>query len=244
MELGESGNKEKKINLFYYLWRKYCKMKKLVFVLVSVLSVQFVYSQTIVDFFYSLPEKYIDDLSFVERKHLVEESTLTKDDMTYHLSIDSSNGFMRLSQHYTEGQSGFGVYEITYWNLKNKQLIAVSSIMGSNAGFHQHDFKFFEYSDQNFYEIPHGYLKSYTSNFDVFINNLIGDFTTPQASQSEKEKLRYAGFTIALPQNGKDITVSFKDTYFLENEREDKYRQSVKFVEKTYRFNKKLEMFE
>ena len=199
-------------------------------------------AQNIVDFFYSVPSNYIDDLSFLERKELIENEILIKDDMLYSVNYDKQNGYLRMEQSYTEGQSGFGIYEITYWNFNNKKLIAVSSVMGSNGGTHQNDFKLFTYENKILTEVRTGYLKDYTSNFDVFINNLISDFTQKGTTQEIKEDLRYLGFTIELPKKGKDIKVSFNpliQEYFEEN-----YTKHLKYKEKTYRFNKKTERFE
>lgn len=41
------------------------------------------YAQSIVDFFYSIPAEYLDNLSYVERKHLIEGESLTKDDLKH-----------------------------------------------------------------------------------------------------------------------------------------------------------------
>lgn len=165
--------------------------------------------------------------------------------MLYSLSYDLPNGYLKFEQSYTEGQSGYGIYEMTYWNLKNKKLIAVSNIMGSNGGFHQNDFKFFEYENENLSEIRNGYLKSYTSNFDVFINNLITEFTKKDVSQSDKENLRFAQFTIDLPQKGKNISVSFKEGFPMSSSYFDEtYSKFLKLREKTFVFNPENEIFE
>ncbi|MDR6969547.1 hypothetical protein J2X31_003580 [Flavobacterium arsenatis] len=217
-------------------------MKKLITSAILLISIQVAYSQSIVDFFYSIPEKYVDNLSFIERRNLIQNQTLEKDDMLYSLDYDSENGYLRLEQSYTEGQSGYGIYEITYWNLKSKKLIAVSSVMGSNGGFHQNDFKFFEYENGNLSEVRNGYLKSYTSNFKVFINNLISEFTKKGTNQSDKDNLRLQ-FTIDLPRKGKNISASFKEG-FMGSSHFDNYSKFLKLREKTFVFNLENETFE
>lgn len=37
--------------------------------------------------------------------------------MYYSLEIDKKNGYLRLEQSYTRGQSGYQIFEIAYWNL-------------------------------------------------------------------------------------------------------------------------------
>ncbi len=217
-------------------------MKNLIALFLTILFTNQSNAQNIIDFFYSVSPNYVDDLSYLERKKLIENKTLTKDDLLYSIKYDKQNGYLRMEQNYIEGQSGFGIYEVTYWNLNSKKLIAVSSIMGSNGGTHQNDFKLFTYENEILTEAKTGYLKDYTSNFDVFINNLISDFTIKGTKQEIKEDLKYFGFTIELPKKGKDIKVSFKPLipeYFEEN-----YSKYLKLTEKTYRFNKETETFE
>ncbi|MBW7674218.1 hypothetical protein [Chryseobacterium chendengshani] len=95
-------------------------MKKTSIFIILFISIQYLSAQNIVDFFYSIPAEYLDDLSYVERKNLVSNGSLTNDDMYYSLNIDKKNGYLRLKQSYTEGQSGYQIFEITYWNIKNK----------------------------------------------------------------------------------------------------------------------------
>lgn len=217
-------------------------MKKLIILFLIMLVASQSKAQNIIDFFYSIPSNYVDDLSYLERKELIENKTLTKDDLLYSIDYDRQNGYLRMEQSYTEGQSGFGIYEITYWNLDNKKLIAVSSVMGSNGGTHQNDFKFFTYENQILTEARTGYLLDYTSNFDVFINNLISDFTKIGTKQEIKEDLKYFGFTIELPKKGKDIKVSFNpliQEYF-----KAIFSNSLKYTERVYHFNEETEIFE
>ena len=148
-------------------------MKKIFILILLFTSIEYSNAQNIIDFFYSIPTEYIDNLSFIERKNLVKNGNLTNDDMYYSLEIDKKNGYLRLEQSYTEGQSGYQIFEIAYWNLTNKKLIAISSIGGSNGGFSQNNFKLFEYKDDVLTELKTGYLKSYSSNFEVFMNNLV-----------------------------------------------------------------------
>ncbi len=200
------------------------------------------YAQSIVDFFYSIPAEYLDNLSYVERKQLIEDKSLTKDDMVYHITYDSKNGYLKLEQSYTGGQSGFGIFEITYWRLRTKVLIALSSVMGSNGGTHQNDFKLFTYDNKEFDQVRFGYLKDYTSSFDVFVNNLISEFTYKNTPQKIKDDLKYMGFRIELPRKGRDVRISFNpinETYF-----NREYSKYLKYRSKTYRFDKAKELFD
>jgi hypothetical protein len=220
-------------------------MKKTSLFIILFISIQYLSAQNIVDFFYSIPAEYLDELSYIERKNLVSNGSLTNDDMYYSLNIDKKNGYLRLEQSYTEGQSGYQIFEITYWNIKNKKLIAISSVSGSNGGFSQNNFKFFEYRNKILTEVKTGYLKSYTNNFDVFMDNLVGEFCKLSVSQSIKEELVTSQFTIELPKTGKNINISFKDNYmsatdyFIKN-----YSKFIKFKEKIYVWNITKEQFE
>ncbi|MBW7674219.1 hypothetical protein [Chryseobacterium chendengshani] len=90
-----------------------------------------------------------------------------------------------------------------------------------------------------------GYLKSYTNNFDVFMNNLVGEFCKTPVSQSTKEELVTSQFTIELPKTGKDINISFKDNYMSAPEYFEKnYSKFIKFKEKIYVWNIAKEQFE
>jgi len=220
-------------------------MKKIFILIILFTSIEYSNAQNIIDFFYSIPTEYIDNLSFIERKNLVKNGNLTNDDIYYSLEIDKKNGYLRLEQSYTEGQSGYQIFEIAYWNLTNKKLIAISSIGGSNGGFSQNNFKLFEYKDDALTELKTGCLKSYSSNFEVFMNNLVGEFTKTNVNQAVKDKLISTQFTIELPKNGKDINISFKENnmsspdFFKKN-----YARFLKVKEKNYVWNIKKQLFE
>lgn len=220
-------------------------MKKSLFLILFFTFTSFLHSQNIVDFFYLISKEHVDGLNYSERKKLVENGSLAKDDMLYNLDLDKKNGYLKLQQSYTEGQSGYQIFEMAYWNLKSKKLIAISSIGGSNGGFSQNNFKLFEYKAKVLTEVKTGYLKSYTSNFDVFINNLVGEFTKPNVSQAVKEDLSVAQFTIELAKLGKDITVSFNDNYMSSPDFFDKnYSKYLKMKKKIYTWNSAKELFE
>lgn len=201
------------------------------------------HAQGIVDFFYSIPANYIDGLTYLERKTLIEIGELHKDDMAYYLEVDKANGYIRLDQSYTEGQSGYQIYELTYWNMTGKKLIALSSISGSNGGAHQQNFKFYEYENGALQEARYGYLKGYTSNFDIFMNNLISDFTIPNLKQEQKDELVSEEFLIQLPRYGKDIIVhvdsSTNPEYFKQH-----YAKFFRITNKRYLWSDATQRFE
>ncbi|KUJ61970.1 hypothetical protein AR687_10455 [Flavobacteriaceae bacterium CRH] len=221
-------------------------MKKILYSFILLASLQNLSAQNIIDFFYSIPSSYVDDLSPIERKKLVKNKTLIKyGDRKYSLEIDIKNGYLRLDQSYIDGPSGYGIYEMAYWNLKNKKLIAFSSVLGSNGGFHQQDFKFFDYKNEKLSEVSTGYLKSYTSNFDVFINNLVTEFTKSNTKQSIKENLSESQFTIELPRSGKNIKVSFQENFMSDPNYFDKtYGKYLNYKQKMYKWNTQKEVFE
>ncbi|MFC0779843.1 hypothetical protein [Flavobacterium sp. HJSW_4] len=221
-------------------------MKKILYSAILILSIQSISAQNIIDFFYSIPSSYVDELSYLEKKTLVKNKTLTKyGDKKFSVEIDTKNGYLRLSQNYTDGLSGYAIYEMAYWNLKGKKLIALSTVFGSNGGFFQQNFKLFEYKNDNLTEVRTGYLKSYTSNFDVFINNLVSEFTKTNTKQSIKENLTQSQFTIELPRNGKNMTVSFEENPMSSPEYfEKEYGKYLNFRKKIYKWNVQKEVFE
>ncbi|RRJ92686.1 hypothetical protein EG240_02565 [Paenimyroides tangerinum] len=214
-------------------------MKFVIFVTLIFFPLQDMKSQNIIDLFYVIPDKFVDDLTVIERKELLKNESIIKDDMIYYINFDKQNGYLRFEQNYMEGQSGYAIFEITFWNLKNKKLIAVSSVFGSNGGFHQNDFKFFEYKNGILSLVKTGYLKNYSNNFEDFINRLVSEFTKVNVNQTIKEDLKYIGFTIDLPKEGKNINVSFTES--------DLYNEYSKYLNKEskiYIFNKESELFE
>lgn len=219
-------------------------MKHFLFFFVALFALQTVNAQNIVDIFKLIPGKYVDDLTLNERNSLLKDKTLVKDDLSYSVLYDLRNGYLRMEQGYTEGQSGYGAFEVTFWNLKNKKLVAVSSVMGSNAGFHQNDFKFFEYQKGKLTELKTGYLKNYSSDFEKFIFNLLDDFTKKGLTKENKELLRYAQFTIDLPKEGKNIRVSFNVDPEEESSFMSDYSKFLHTFEKTFIFNPEREIFE
>ncbi len=214
-------------------------MKFVIFVTLIFFPLQDMKSQNIIDLFYVIPDKFVDDLTVIERKELLKNESIIKDDMIYYINFDKQNGYLRFEQNYTEGQSGYAIFEITFWNLKNKKLIAVSSVFGSNGGFRQNDFKFFEYKNGILSLVKTGYLKNYSNNFEDFINRLVSEFTKVNVNQTIKEELKYIGFTIDLPKEGKNINVSFT-----ESELYNEYSKYLNKESKIYIFNKETELFE
>lgn len=77
-------------------------------------SIGILSAQTKANIFYNMPSEYTDNLSVLERKELVKTKTLTNDDISYTLEIDEKNGYLRFQQYYTEGQSGYQIFEIAY----------------------------------------------------------------------------------------------------------------------------------
>ncbi|MCW3170053.1 hypothetical protein OMO38_16125 [Chryseobacterium sp. 09-1422] len=220
-------------------------MRRILLIIIVVSSIGILNAQTMANIFCNMPSEYTDNLSVLERKELVKTKTFTNDDISYTLKIDEKNGYLRLEQYYTEGQSGYQIFEMAYWSLENKKLVALSSVGGSNGGFFQNNFKLFEHKNNVLTELKTGYLKSYSSNFDVFMNSLVREFTNKNVKQSVIDDLIYAQFTIELPKNGRDLLISFKENgmsspdFFEKN-----YAKYLKFREKRYVWNADRKLFE
>lgn len=220
-------------------------MSKVLYLLCAILLMQNVKAQSTTELFYLLPDRYVDNLTAQQRKNLVEKKTLEdeNEDILYSLEYDEENAYLSFEMSFTQGQSGYFHFEMTYWNLKNKKLVAISSISGSNGGYHQANFKFFEYKNGNLAEVNSGYLKGYTSDFDVFMKNLVLQFTKKETNELIKEDLKEKQFTISLPRQGKDIIIGFGEGA-LQDYFETHYAKHLNFREKIYKWNVKKEIFE
>lgn len=187
-------------------------MKKTIVLIVlfigGLLSVQ---AQNIVDIFYLLPKEYLDNLDKEQQQQLIKDNTLAVDDLEYSVAVDTKNGFMRMSYNYTEGQSGYGVYQIAYWNLADSKLIAVSTKNGSNGGFFQSEFNFFVLKDKEITLAENNIISGYSSDTEQTMLGLLDSFVKPELTIQQREDLRYDEFTIELPQQGTDIYIGFSE---------------------------------
>lgn len=103
----------------------------------------------------------------------------------------------------------------------------------------------FELKNHVLTELKTGCLKSYSSNFDVFMNNLTREFTSKNVKQSDIGDLIYAQFTIELPENGRDLLISFKENGMSSPDFCKKnYAKYLKFREKKYVWNAERKVFE
>lgn len=169
-------------------------------------------SQTMAKIFEAFPVQYNDKLTAKEKKKLISDGLMNISDMQYSLNIDEKNGYLRMEQDYTEGQSGYQIFEICYWNMKDYKLVAYSKIGGSNGGYFQNDFKFFKYQNGQLTKINDALFKEYNSDFEVLMRNLVNKFAKENTPKSVKdESLRFAGLTFELPKEGKNINVKFDE---------------------------------
>ena len=177
----------------------------------------FCQSQTINDIFLSLPKEYSDGLNKAQKEILIADKKLTIEDIDYHLNIYPENGYLKLEQTYNDSKSAYGIFEVCYWNYGNKKLVAYSSIGGSNGGFFQNDFKFFDYENNHLTIKNYNVFKDYTSNIDILMNNIVNDMVIQGLNQEKKDAIRYAALIVHLPRKGKNIELTFQDHELIEN---------------------------
>lgn len=214
-------------------------MKKTIVLIVlfigGLLSVQ---AQSIVEIFYLLPKEYLDNLDKEQRQQLMKDNTLAVDDLEYSVFVDARNGFMRMSYNYTEGQSGYGVYQIAYWNIADSKLIAVSTKNGSNGGFFQSEFKFFELKNDEVTLVEKAVIKGYSADTEQTILGLLDSFVKPELTIQQREDLRYDEFTIELPQQRTDIYIGFSE------QAAERHISKVYKTQAYYYFDRKTGRFE
>lgn len=134
------------------------------------------YSPNIINLFEALPSKYVDDLSLKERRFLIQNNEWLINNRQYNVEFDLNEGMLKMEQLYANTQTVYTKWQLRTWQLKDKILLCLSIISVTNEDFRQSDFKFFEYNNQMLLEVPEGYLKFYTNDFDKFMLALTKQF--------------------------------------------------------------------
>lgn len=191
---------------------KNMKLKFVLTTFVLLILVPTMKAQNIDELFLMVPAKYVDDLSVGQRTELLKEKTIQIDDMVYWLTVDRANGYLKMDQTYTEGQSGFQVIEMCYWNYNNKKnkLLAISYQGGNNTEHFQNDLKFFDYANNDLKLSTRKIFDDYSIKFDDMMQHIVSGMISKNTSKDDAEAIRLH-FLFALPQNGKNITLSFDD---------------------------------
>lgn len=186
-------------------------MKFKLSLLTLLLSANFAFSQSVIDVFYQLPAKLIDDLSTTERKKLVSEGSLIKEDMEYTIEIAKTSGFIRVNQSYTAGQSGYQRFEVCIWNYNKKQLVGFAAIGGSNGGYFQNELTFFNSSGNKLIAVQDKVFKTYSPDFNSMMDQLVTQLCKPGTTKKMKDDIKFAALTFTLPEKGKNIVLRFSD---------------------------------
>lgn len=176
-----------------------------------LLSANFAFSQSVIDVFYQLPAKLIDDLSITERKKLVNNGSLIKEDMEYTIEIAKTSGYIKVNQSYTAGQSGYQLFEVCIWNYNKKQLVGCAAIGGSNGGYFQNKLTFFNSAGAKLYAIQDKVFKGYSPDFNIMMDGLVTRMCKPGTTKKMKDDIKYAALTFTLPEKGKNIVLRFSD---------------------------------
>jgi len=209
-------------------------MKFKLTLLTLLLSANFAFSQSVIEVFYQLPAKLIDDLSSTERKKLVNEGSLIKEDMEYTIEIAKTSGFIRVNQSYTAGQSGYQRFEICIWNYNKKQLVGCAAIGGSNGGYFQNELTFFHSAGVKLTAVQDEVFKGYSPDFNIMMDRLVTQMCKPGTTKKIKDDIKFAALTFTLPEKGKNIVLRFSD--------EQEYARYSKYIlhrELTFTWNNK-----
>ena len=170
------------------------------------------FSQTIVDFFESIPDSSILNLTKEQRKEIVKYSidNKSKDDAYDDFSnnnidyafdiVDIRNGYLRLIGAFE------GHIQMCYWNLENGNKLISIYFEGCGPVCYIEQFDFYEYSGEGFKPI----------NWKSIIPNVYEDFfgdDYKQKIEELKEKDILATLLFDLPRNGKNIIAKWGNEY-------------------------------
>ncbi len=161
------------------------------------------FSQTIVDFFETVPDSSILRLTKEQRKEIVKYSIDNKseEDAYKDLSnnqihyafdiIDVKNGYLRLIGAFE------GHIQMCYWNLKNGNKLISIYFEGCGPVCYIEQFDFYEYNGKNFEPI----------DWHIIIPEVYNDFFVDQKSDIEEMKKKdiLATLLFDLPRTGKNI---------------------------------------
>lgn len=179
-------------------------MKRKLIILIILLSNLPSFSQTIADFFITVPDSSMMSLSKEKRKQILRYSSdnLTKEDAYKDLRdsqnlyafdiFDKKNGYLRMIGAF-EGQ-----VQMCYWNLKNGNKLIAIYIEGCGPVCYIEQFDFYEYDGIKFNPI------NWKSIIPEIYNDFLGaDYKKKLKTLKEQDIL--ATLLFELPRNGKNI---------------------------------------
>lgn len=160
------------------------------------------FSQTIVDFFETVPDSSILGLTKEQRKEIVKYSIDNKSekdaykdlsDNQIHYAfdiIDTENGYLRLIGAFE------GHIQMCYWNLKNGNKLISIYFEGCGPVCYIEQFDFYEYNGKDFKPI----------DWHIIIPEVYNDFIAQNSNIEEmKQKDILATLLFDLPRTGKNI---------------------------------------
>ena len=166
------------------------------------------FSQTIIDFFESIPDSSLLNLTKEERKEIVKYSidNKTEDDaikdlmgdkINYTFSVvDLRNGYLRMIGAFE------GHIQMCYWNMKDgKKLVAIYS-EGCGPVCYVAQFDFYEYDGVDFKPI------NWRSIVPEIYLDFFGENSKSKTEELNKEDI-LATLLFELPRNGKNITAKW-----------------------------------
>lgn len=186
-------------------------MMKLIILILTIIVFGKEYQPNVINIFEAIPNKYLDDLSLKDRRHIIQSGEWSIGDRQYNAEFDLNTGMLKMQQSFNDEVNIFQKWQLRTWQLKDKVLVCLSIVGGTEQEFQQNEFKFFEYKDKQLTEVTTGYMKAYSNNFDLFMASIVKQFCDFSTDKKVLEKLRYSGliFDLFEPNNG--ISVFFAD---------------------------------
>ena len=188
-------------------------MKKLIQIFILFFTLNFGYSQNVLDLYYVIPDVYVGNLTESERRDLISNRELKVNDSHFESRFNLKKGYLRMESSSAKNKPVDFYIDIKYWTLEDGFLIAVSKTKMDNYNYQQVDFKFLLYKDGEISLVKKGYLDGYSSDFDVFQNNLWNFFLKDGISNSEKEMAKNANIFISFQYGRYDFYLQYSTKY-------------------------------
>lgn len=181
-------------------------MRTFKIVIFLLLTCFYVSGQSLYDFYIMLPDKVTLGNNAIRKQMVKNHKAGIKDiggDIYFRLDVvDEKNGFLNVVGAFE------GMWEMCYWNIENKKLIAVY-MEGCGPVCYIEVFKFFIYDNgklipQEIESIIPGYKSIEKDFYTKYSENLIKEL--------DKKDIR-TSVLFRIPRKGKDIVAKFGDQY-------------------------------
>ncbi|WP_177761631.1 hypothetical protein [Flavobacterium sp. I3-2] len=208
-------------------------MKKLYQIFILFFTINFGYAQNILDFFYAIPDIYVDDLSEFARRELISDRARFLDDTYYESIFNLKYNYLSFKKSAEKNSIIQAEVVLKYWPLENGYLLVISKTKRENYNSVQSDFKFLMFKDGVFSEIKSGYLDGYSSDFAVFEKNMMQKFYKKDITKSDRELVRNGTFSVSFDYSRYDFYLYYNSkydySYFMSDVLPNLISQSIEF---------------